>query len=31
MVKLSHKELEDNVVPIHLRDNCASVVVPLNK
>ena len=30
-MKVSQQELMDNQVPLHVRDNCASIVIPLNK
>ncbi|CAM9686851.1 unnamed protein product [Chrysoparadoxa australica] len=29
--RASEKELEDNRIPIHWRDNCAALLIPLNK
>lgn len=31
MKEATVKEMEDNLVPIHVRDTCAGVLIPLNK
>jgi len=25
------QEMRDNLVPLHVRDNCAGILIPLNK
>ena len=31
MEKASMQDMMDNLVPIHVRDDCANVLIPLNK
>ena len=29
--KVSQEDLENNFVPLHVRDRCAGILIPLNK
>jgi hypothetical protein len=31
IMKATQQEMADNLVPLHVRDNCAHILIPLNK